>query len=113
MEKGPSTFAEYWTSRYNVIDHFERHGWQMGFDDDFLGYCEAAKNLALSEDSETVLSYKRADGCICKFNRGNRYFVVINREGKIITFYKIKEKDFMKEFEKWMNYWENIDRGGE
>ena len=43
------TYAEYWTSPYNEVKHFNDHGWQMGFKDDFIGYSEAAKNLALSE----------------------------------------------------------------
>ena len=45
MEKGPSTYAEYWTSPYNAVKHFNDHGWQMGFKDDFIGYSEAAKNF--------------------------------------------------------------------
>jgi len=83
----------------------------MGFEDDFIGYCEAAKNLASSEDSETIFSYKRDDGCTCKFNIENKHFVVINKEGKIVTFYKIKERNFMRDFEKWKIYWENLDKG--
>ena len=111
MEKGPSTYAEYWTSPFNEVEHFVRHGWQMWFDNDFIGYSEAAKNLALSEDNEKILSYKRDDGCTCKFNRDNRHFVVINKEGKIVTFYKIKERNFLKDYEKWKFYWENIVKG--
>ena len=42
MEKGPSTYAEYWTSPYNEVKHFNDHGWQMGFENDFIGYSEAA-----------------------------------------------------------------------
>lgn len=76
----------------------------MGFDGDFPGYSQTAKDLALSEDSAKVLSYKRDDGCTCKFNKENRYFVVINKDGKIVTFYKTKEKDFMKDYEKWISY---------
>ena len=83
----------------------------MGFKDDFIGYSQAAKDLALSEENEKILSYKRDDGCTCKFNKENRHFVVINKDGKIVTFYKIKEKNFMKDYEKWEFYWENIDKG--
>ena len=111
MEKGPSTYAEYWTSSYNEVEHFGRHGWQMGFEDNFEGYSQAAKDLALQENNETILSYKRNDGCTCKFNRENRHFVVINKDGKIVTFYKNKEKSFMKDYEKWKLYWEKIDKG--
>lgn len=110
MEKGPSTYAEYWTSEYNEVKHFERHGWQMGFENDFLGYSQAARDLALSDDEE-ILSYERDDGCVCKFNRENRHFVVINKNGKIVTFYKIKENNFMKDYKKWEFYWKNIDKG--
>ena len=73
MEKGPSTYAEYWTSPYNEIKHFNDHGWQMGFKNDFIGYSEAAKNLALSKENGKILSYKREDGCTCKFNKENRH----------------------------------------
>ena len=32
MEKGPSTYAEYWTSEYAEVEHYKRHGKQMGFE---------------------------------------------------------------------------------
>ena len=32
MEKGPSTFAQYWTSEISEVKHFKDHGKQMGFD---------------------------------------------------------------------------------
>lgn len=109
MEKGPSTYAEYWTSPYNEVEHFTRHGWQMGFENNFTGYSEAAKDLALSQENESIMSYTRNDGCQCKFNKLTRFFVVVNKEGKIVTFYKIKEKYFMKDYEKWKAYWKNLD----
>lgn len=111
MEKGPSTYAEYWTSPYNQSKHFEKHGWQMGFTDNFSGYCEAAKKLALSDDNEKILSYKRDDGCICRFNKENGFFVVINKSGKIVTFYKIKEEYFIKDYKKWTFYWNSTNKG--
>lgn len=46
MEKGPSTFAEYWTSEYSEIYHFNKHGEKMGYKDDIQGYTNAAKNFA-------------------------------------------------------------------
>ena len=110
MEKGPSTFAEYWTSPYNELEHFLKHGWQMGYEDDFIGYSQAAKNLALSDVNEIVLSYTRDDGCICKFDRTSKHFVVINKEGKIVTFYKIRERNFMKDYEKWKLYAEDTNK---
>lgn len=30
MEKGPSTFAEYWTSEYSEIYHFYEQGEELG-----------------------------------------------------------------------------------
>ena len=99
MEKGPSTYAEYWTSPYNEVKHFNDHGWQMGFENNLVGYSEAAKNLALSEDGN-VLAFVRKDGCICKFNTTLRHFVVVNRDGKIVSFYKADLKYFLKEFTK-------------
>ena len=99
MEKGPSTYAEYWTSPYNEVKHFNEHGWQMGFEDNFIGYSEAAKNLALS-NTEEVFEFVRKDGCICKFDTIRRHFIVINRSGKIVSFYKANIKYFLSEFNK-------------
>ena len=106
MEKGPSTYAEYWTSPYNEVEHFARHGWQMDIND-IQEYSRLSKDLALSQENEKILSYKRDDGCVCKFNKETRHFVVINKDGRIVTFFKIKEKNFMKDYEKWKKYWEN------
>ena len=99
MEKGPSTYAEYWTSPYNEVKHFNDHGWQMGFENDFIGYSEAAKNLALSE-ADDVLAFVRKDGYVCKFNTTLRHFIVVNRGGKIVSFYKADIKYFLSEFNK-------------
>lgn len=83
----------------------------MEFKKDFLSYSRAAKDLALSKDNTEVLNHKRDDGCICKFNKTNRHFVVVNKDGKIVTFYKIKEKSFMKDYQKWKLYWKNVIKG--
>lgn len=99
MEKGPSTYAEYWTSEYNEIKHFYEHGWQMGFAYDIQGFSNAAKTLALSEDEYTC-SFKRKDECTCKFNKATRHFIVINKGGKIVTFYKADLEYFISEFNK-------------
>ena len=99
MEKGPSTFAQYWTSEYNEMKHFLEHGWQMGFEYDVEGFSNAAKTLATSDDENTC-SFKRKDECTCKFNKSTRHFIVLNREGKIITFYKADFDSFKKE---WIN----------
>ena len=71
----------------------------MGFKDDFVGYSEAAKNLALSEDDD-VLAFVRKDGCTCKFNTRLRHFMVVNRSGKIVSFYKARLTYFQSEFNK-------------
>lgn len=31
MEKGPSTYAEYWTSPYREVEHFYSHAREMGY----------------------------------------------------------------------------------
>ncbi len=31
MEKGPITYAEYWTSKYAEVNHFYSYGYNMGY----------------------------------------------------------------------------------
>ena len=52
MEKGPSTYAEYWTSTYAEVKHYIRHGRQMGFEK-IEEYSKAAKEFA----SKKVIVY--------------------------------------------------------
>ena len=49
MEKGPSTYAEYWTSEYAEVNHFYAHGYDMGYTY-ITDYSQAAINFANSDD---------------------------------------------------------------
>ena len=49
MEKGPSTYAEYWTSPYAEVNHFYYHAYDMGYTY-ITEYSQAAINFANSKD---------------------------------------------------------------
>ncbi len=53
MKKGPSTYAEYWTSDINEGIHFGRHGKQMGYEDIFKGKVDIQgkhRNLQMKQE---------------------------------------------------------------
>ena len=92
MEKGPSTYAEYWTSSYNEVDHY-KHAKEFGFDK-ITYYSEAAMKFAKSEEAG-LKEFKRSDGSTCKYNSETKEFIAISKEGKIIKLYfrKSKQRD--------------------
>lgn len=102
MEKGPSIYAEYWTSPANEIKHFIEHGKQMNFEK-IQDFSRSAKELALSSESETILILPIDETRIWKFSTETRYLVSINRSGKIITFFKSKTEYFMNKYNRWKN----------
>ena len=54
MEKGPSTWGEYWTSEFSEEKHFEDHGSEMGFDT-LEEYSKAAMKFAKSKERDKVV----------------------------------------------------------
>lgn len=97
MEKGPSTYAEYWTSPYNEVEHY-KHAKEFGFDK-ITDYSEAAMKFGKSED-ETLKIFRRSDDSICKYNSITKEFIAISKEGKIITYYKSSMRYFTHEWNK-------------
>lgn len=95
MEKGPSTYAEYWTSPYNEVEHY-KHAKEFGFDK-ITEYSEAAMKFGKSEDKELKI-FKRSDDSICKYNNTTKEFIAISKEGKIITYYKSSMRYFIHEW---------------
>ena len=96
MEKGPSTFAEYWTSPYNEVVRY-KHAKEFGFDK-ITDYSEAAMKFGKSEDKELKI-FKRSDDSICKYNNSTKEFIAISKEGRIITYYKSSMRYFIHEWE--------------
>ena len=105
MEKGPSTYAQYWTSEYNEIKHFRDHGKQMGFDK-IVDYSRAAVEFAFS-DSESLISFTTADGSIFQYDPKTNEFLILSRNGKIVTYYPPSKglKYFNNQFEKYGIEW--------
>ena len=98
MEKGPSTYAEYWTSPYNEVEHY-KHAKEFGFDK-ITDYSEAAIKFGKSED-EHLKIFRRSDDSICKYNNETKEFIAISKEGKIITYYKSSMRYFIHEWNKY------------
>lgn len=97
MEKGPSTYAEYWTSEYNEVEYY-KHAKEFGFSK-IIDYSEAAMKFAKSND-ENIKILGRSDDSICKFNSETKEFISILKEGKIITYYKSSMRYFIHEWNK-------------
>ena len=65
MEKGPSTYAEYWTSPYAEVDHFDRHGFLLGYDS-ITEYTKGAIKLS-KNTSNNIRKFKAPNGSIYIF----------------------------------------------
>ena len=88
MEKGPSTYAEYWTSPYAEVDHFDRHGFLLGYDS-ITEYTKGAIKLS-KNTSNNIRKFKTPNGSIYIFNRKTYEFVIVSRFGKIVTYYYLE-----------------------
>ena len=87
MEKGPSTYAEYWTSPYAEVEHYTRHGKQMGFENNIQRYSKAAKDFALKEGN-SILSFTANENkfySTYKYDTKTNEFIIISKGGKIVT----------------------------
>lgn len=97
MEKGPSTYAEYWTSPYNEVKHY-KHAKEFGFNK-ITDYSEAATKFAKS-DNENTKTFRRSDNSICKFNSETKEFIAISKASKVITYFKSSMRYFINEWNK-------------
>lgn len=109
MEKGPSAYAEYWTSPYAEVEHYKRHGKQMGFENDIQRYSTAAKQFANVKD-ENVLVFTANEQklySIYKYNQKTNEFMIISKDGKIVTYFPPKNgiEYFYEQYEKWGDHW--------
>ena len=87
MEKGPSTFAQYWTSEYSLFHHFDEHGAEMGYDEDeIIEYARDAIKFARSSE-RGIKAFRATNDSIYKYNPKTNEFIIITKDGKIVTYY--------------------------
>ncbi len=86
MEKGPSTYAEYWTSEYAEVDHFDRHGFLLGYDT-ITEYSLGARNFI---NSSNLRKFRTPNGSVYMFNKKTYEFAIVSRFGKIVTYYYLE-----------------------
>ena len=80
-----------WTSRANLLKHFGQHGKEFGFK---LAeqYGAAARRLAGSVGEEGVESVVTKTGERLIFNTSTTEFAVVNKHGRIVTYFKASYK---------------------
>lgn len=109
MEKGPSTYAEYWTSEYAEVEHYKRHGKQMGFQNNIQGYSKKAKEFALKENDNIIsfIANEFKHYSTYKYDKETNEFMIISRDGKIVTYFPPKDgiEYFYEQYERWGDHW--------
>lgn len=83
MEKGPSEYAKYWTSPENEVEHF-KHASQ--FDLNPYEYSKKAVEF-LNDDDPSIQEFITKDGTRYRYKASTNEFMVISKNGKIITYY--------------------------
>lgn len=106
MEKGPSEYAKYWTSPFNELAHFIRHGKQMGYNR-ISDYSKAAQEFAKS-NNPNKLSFIGKDLSRYMYNQETNEFLIVNNEGQIVTYFPPRAgiEYFYGQFEKYGLYWD-------
>ena len=109
MEKGPSRFAEYWTSEYNEGKHSGEHGKSMGYannDEGKEAYSKAAQEFANS-NSGTSQSFTTSNGTTYKYNPATNEFGIISKSGTIVTYFRPTGgiRYFLHQYEKFGGTW--------
>ena len=108
MEKGPSTYAEYWISPYEEVNHFYYHADEFGYTL-ITQYSKAARDFALKE-GDSVISFKANEKkfySTYKYDTETNEFMIISRSGKIVTYYLPDNgiDYFYGQFDKYGDYW--------
>lgn len=109
MKKGPSIYAEYWTSEHNEGRHFGEHGKAMGYEDNDEGkeaYSRGAKEFANS-NRETLQSFTADDGTTYQYDSATNEFEIISKSGTIVTYYKPTDglKYFLRQYDRYGGTW--------
>jgi hypothetical protein len=91
LKEGAYALRLGWTSRANLLVHFGNHGGELGFK---LAeqYALAAQKFVGTIGEEGVETIATARGETLIFNKGTEEFAVINKEGRIVTYFKAKLK---------------------
>ena len=95
--KGPSIYAEYWTSPNSEADHYKRHASEFGYTK-ITEYSKAAIKFKDS-DKRGLFKFRSKNNSVTMFNRKTGQFIVISENGKIITYYKATESHFWNKLE--------------
>lgn len=101
MEKGPSEHAENWTSPENEVEHFKH---TKEFNLKPYEYSASAKRFMENEDDDNLL-FKTEDGTVYKYNESTKEFIIISKNGKIVTYYKTSLRYFLKLFKDLNGQW--------
>ena len=97
MEKGPSEYAEYWTSEYNEIMHF-KHAKEFGYST-LPEYSQAALEFA-NEENKEYWQFIGRNGATYKYDTQSKRFIAISNKGRIITFFKASKRYVKNEYKK-------------
>lgn len=108
MEKGPSTYAEYWTSPYEEVNHFYFHADEFGYSL-ITEYSRAAIEFA-EYKGDNIISFtanEKKFHSVYKYNKDTNEFIIISRSGKIVTYFlPTKGEDYIYgEYKKYGDYW--------
>ena len=108
MEKGPSTYAQYWISENSEVKHFKDHGKQMGFNK-IIDYSRAAVEFATAE-RKSIISFtanEKKYNSTYKYDKDTNEFMIISKDGKSVTYFPPTDgiEYFYTQFEKWGDYW--------
>lgn len=101
MEKGPSEYAENWTSPENEVEHF-KHAKEFNLKP--YEYSESAKRFIENEDDDNLI-FKTEDGTVYKYNESTKEFIIISKNGKIVTYYKTSLRYYLKLFKDLNGEW--------
>lgn len=85
MEKAPSEYAKYWTSPENEVKHF-KHATQFGLKGYPYKYSKKAVDFFNDKDSN-IRKFTTKDGTIYRYRESTNEFMMVSRDGKIITYY--------------------------
>jgi hypothetical protein len=83
------------TSRANLLSHFEKHGAEFGFKI-AEQYGAAASRFVATAGSEGVETITAKTGEKLIYNASTRGFAVVNRSGEIVTYYKTSARYWAK-----------------
>ena len=101
MEKGPSEYADNWTSPENEVEHF-KHAKEFNLNP--YDYSESAKRFKENEDEDNLI-FKKEDGTTYKYNEKTKEFIIISKNGKIVTYFRTSLRYFLKLFNDLNGKW--------